>query len=224
MNTQLIPDFILAALGIYALWQYRSSELLRMREEYGERGIDLRRTFWSYIKKQYSIFRESYEEKFQMKLPEKLNKLLDDAGPPPEIEKCDDISKYYDPKEIWNSKRTTENQKALREFALSVYRTPKPKAEIPEHASFNEARSRLGDFWERWTERFWFFTSYFTLSERYAKERHCLLLLSWLDPAHRKATDENHKGKRTMYRLARYLHKKKPMIGTDDHSEQRLEV
>jgi hypothetical protein len=88
-------------------------------------------------------------------------------------------------------------------------------ANIPGHPGSLSIKLEVG--WETfgnagqngsWTFMDW--TLRRTLAQRYAKERHCLLLLSWLDPAHRKSTNESHEGKQTMYRLARYMHEKRP--------------
>jgi len=182
----------LAVLGVYALWRYRSGELQKMREEYSHRGIPDRKEFWQCIDRAYLKFRPR-----RSTLPQSIKDLIDAAGPPPGIEKCRNVRE-------WELHGGTLEQRELWRFTTSIYPTPKPQ-ELPLGDAFDLARSNLGDFWERWSKRF----RRLTLANLYSKERQSLLLLSWLDPAHRRSVGEDHKGKQTMYRLASYLYRKR---------------
>jgi hypothetical protein len=73
---KLLLDGVIPVLAIYALWQYRSSELLRMREQYGTQGINLRGVFWDFVNQEYAFFRKAQARQFKRDLPPQLNELF----------------------------------------------------------------------------------------------------------------------------------------------------
>lgn len=162
--------------------------LAKMRDEYGTSGIALRRAFGTGLEAAFERYRNGLVIKY-----DSVKDLAEAAGCPPDLIGCPNIKN-------WDPEHLNEGQAAAFRFARYVYPSDVSHkgAGGKSDREFEDARSRLGDFWERWCDRL----PLDPLATAYRKERHNLLWLSWLDPAHRKRIGEDDEGKQSLYRLA----------------------
>lgn len=209
--------------GWVALRKLTKDKFLDMRNEYDKEGIELRRIFWNGLRKSYKIHIELYDREV---LSEECMDIIVECGIPPGITECQNIRLY-------KLENGTDIQRYLYNFVNWLYdenytgllidnqlniskdktklsdtefeKLSKEKFSLLEFEEFLLARSKLSAFWERWTERLNSRWNFNKLSKLYAKERHCLIILSWLDIANRKDTKEDHQGKQSMYKLAKKM-------------------
>jgi hypothetical protein len=156
---------------------------LEMDQEYDELA-DSREVFWDALRLAYSRFRES-----NPRAPERLEDLILTGGFPADFEqrKVKNLTQWLKENEdkldqimVWN-------------FASSIYpsRQDRQTDSLIESAhaeSFNEARSKLARFWNKWVPFGWrhlivypMLTWY--LYEHYGSAGNQLIMLTWLELA-----------------------------------------
>lgn len=207
---------------LQASFVVRENRRNAMRDRYTqlipERGL-----FWDFIRCAFKAFQGTTAGQPWSSLD--LMHAVRAAGLPPKFNKFADgknfINDYVFPEDgantdqraLWHFTETlypqsTQNNKALLDAMASNLAATNTRSVAFE--DFNEARSKLGDFWEVWCGNDEHYEgmglNYVCSHHSYRKEMPQMVLLTYLDIHHRKRTGDKHVGKIPMYRAANRLH------------------